>query len=79
MTFVTSWSPYSAPCASLQFSWNVLVLEYEGKLPPLVTFFDSSPVKKQTRNKKVFSAERWDEKRKMSKVTGNSEESTSKE
>lgn len=55
------------------------MLEYEGKLPPLVTFFDSSPVEKQTRNKKVFSAERWDEKRKMSKVTGNSEESISKE
>ena len=65
--FVTSWSPYSAPCASLRFSWNVLVLEYEGKLPPLVTFSDSSPVDKQTGNKKVFSAEWWDEKRKMSR------------
>lgn len=75
MTFVTSWSPYSAPCASLRFSWNVLVLEYEGKLPPLVTFSDSSPVDKKTGNKRVFSAERWDENRKMSKVTGNFEES----
>jgi len=78
MIFVTSWSPYCVPCTSLRFSWNVLVLEYEGKLPPLVTFSDSSPVDKQTRNK-VFSAERWDEKRKMSKVTGNFEESISKE
>ena len=33
------------------------MLEYEGKLPPLVTLSDSSPVDKQTRNKKVFSAE----------------------
>ena len=55
------------------------MLEYEGRLPPLVTFSDSSPVDNQTGNKKVFSAESWDEKRKMSKVTGNFEESTSKE
>ena len=51
------------------------MLEYEGKLPSLVTFSDSSPVDKKTGNKRVFSAERWDENRKMSKVTGNFEES----
>ena len=33
------------------------MLEYEGKLPPLVTFSDSSPIDNQTENKKVFTAE----------------------
>ena len=47
------------------------MLEYEGKLPPLVTFSDSSPVDNQTGNKKVFSADRWDEKRKCSVYDAN--------
>lgn len=66
MTFVRSWSPYSVPCASPRFSLNVLVLEFEGKLPPLVTFSGSSPVdlyKQETRRFSLLrdgmKRERW--------------------